>query len=165
MKYLNLYENNTNKAPLLSLIEGKPEFDLDDIIKIINSGIKLNDTNEFGYTALIYSCINYHDTIEYRKMSVDFNIQITKALIDAGAKLNIKDKDGKTALIHAAIKNKYFNNYQTLIDLIAANADYTIKDEKGKDFLDYIKKDKTLQSILKHFTEVELYYYTKKYNL
>ncbi|MDO8339236.1 MAG: ankyrin repeat domain-containing protein [Candidatus Burarchaeum sp.] len=128
----------------------------DVVLLLVSYGADINKRDGFGKTALMY------------EINDEWERSITPCLI-AGADLNIQDKDGMTALMHAARLNRYKTvkclldakagldiqdkngmtalmhaidskrNSAVLHALLYAGADPTIRDNNGKNMLDYMR--------------------------
>jgi ankyrin repeat protein len=150
MKYLKKFEYNY--ATLNDAI-----YDCEDrlILKLIEDGYDVNETDDIGRTPLIWCAIE-------REVSVD----VTKKLIEKGAKLDVQDKYGCTALIKAAD----IRNYPVLYALLDAGADWSYRENwpHHPDFFYYLTSDDKRKVINKYPEKYQKYLMKKdaeKYNL
>jgi len=127
--------------------------------ELIKAGADLNrQDNNSGLTPLIFA-------------SANGNMASSKKLIDFGANLDIQDNFGDTALISCARNSKqpaYRKNIEIIRYLIKNGADWNLKNNKNKDFLNYLRPyDKKI--IREEFPEKYKDYILKKdiekYNL
>lgn len=73
------------------LHEAIKSLDISKVKSILQSGVDINEINEYGATALNWATF--------------YNIEIVKLLIFAGADVNAADKKGMTPLMNAATWN------------------------------------------------------------
>ena len=122
MKYLKKFEKLTN-----NLISYVRSHDIEEIKKLIENGVNLNEQDKIGNIALHWATwFGYVDII--------------KMLVNAGADINIQNDDGETSLILAASYHAPHVNLYVIRALIDGGSDWSIKDNKNKDFLDYLNK-------------------------
>tara|TARA_B100001248_G_scaffold262270_1_gene257124 strand:+ start:7865 stop:8851 length:987 start_codon:yes stop_codon:yes gene_type:complete len=85
---------------------------------LINKGVRLNDKNANGYTALHLAVRKGHQ-------------EIVEMLLQAGANPNVKDKKGRTALMDASLRG----NVEITRLLLQANANANALDGKSRSAL------------------------------
>ena len=152
-------ENNSSGVFIPKIVNTEPNINvdlhkaatagnLDDVIRLINSGAKINHKYSIYFTTpLIEASINGHDTVvdyliskEADLNSVDNEnnsalifackeryLPIVKSLIKAGADKDIQNTYGETGLIIAAA-----GGYESIVnELINAGANLNIKDKRG----------------------------------
>jgi ankyrin repeat protein len=152
MKYLRLFKESVDSRELIGAAE---RGDVQEVERLIKSGVDLNIRDNWGRTALIWA-------------SSRNNIEVVKLLIEAGAHLNIRDNDGGwTALILASLYNRIelvkllieaganlnirnnwdntalilasYGNHIEVVKLLLENfADECILDDDGWSFYDYL---------------------------
>jgi ankyrin repeat protein len=149
------------------------DYEADDLIETISNGnfeklsllldkyknrnVNINFDYNGGFTPLDYAILHH------------VGLKILKLLVDYGANINRQNPSGVTPLMFAAsrVKMDYFN-FDIVVFLIKAGADWNIIDSHNMDFLDYLPEDKERQIISKFRVEYENYLITKqsnKYNL
>lgn len=101
------------------------------IQKLINSGIKINGTDEIE-KQLLMDAAYYRDTPE-----------LIQQLVELGADVNATNESGWTALMCAVSEN----NVNTVKKLIELGADVSVEDKNGYTLLDYA--DKECEEIIK----------------
>ena len=125
MKYLKLFE--AKAYPLFNLLEND---DLPSIIELLKKGVDVNQKDIQGNTPLHYACyLRFYSTTE-----IKINEKIIKFLIESGADINAKNDFGETPLMHCELTHK-------VKILLKLGADFFIRDNNGKDYLDR-KQDK-----------------------
>lgn len=110
----NISAQNTTETPLISAVLYK---DISEVKKILAKGVNINEQDENGYTALIWSC-SYSTRDIYRDAA--------KLLIAEGADITIQANDGNTAIIEAAENSTEIFNM-----LLEKGADIHIKKADG----------------------------------
>lgn len=107
------YDWNDNQ-----IIKSARDGDLENVIKLIKSGVNLNAKNKDGNTALI--CISSEHSNK--------RIEIAKELIKSGADINAKNIHGNTVLIGAVCTERM----EIIKDLIRSGVDIEAKDNEGR---------------------------------
>ena len=126
MKYIKLYENRLQVKLIDSITFGDKNFK-NDLINVLTMPT-LTDGNtldfiEDGFTPITAA-------VEYCR--IDF----LKELLNHGSNIDYPDDNGNTPLMIAAYNN---NCFDILILLIDAGADWFIKDDSGKYFVDLLE--------------------------
>ena len=98
--------------------------DCDYMIELIQKGANVNQTNEYGFTALHEFCLNK-------------NIEGVKLCILKKANVNVKTNFFKNTPLNLAIRNNYYKFCKLLLK---NGADPTIKDRNRHNALWYAKK-------------------------
>lgn len=131
MKYIKKFENNR----IAVLNELKDKF-----IDCIHFGS--HDTEDVLDMLLKYNInVNYYDSNADVPLIVAtwYNREeLVKKLLDVGANPNMQYKNTDDTALTIAAKE---NNYNIIVLLIEAGADWTIKDNKGFDFVDLVTDD------------------------
>lgn len=96
--------------------------DLDDVIKSLKEGVPVDSLDDDGNTALI--------------IAAEGEPGIVEELLERGAKIDSQNHNGVTALI-AAVK---YEDPSLVSILIAAGADLTLRDRKGRAAADFAKQ-------------------------
>lgn len=144
---------------------------------LIEAGANIFYKNEFGYTAILYAARNesegvineliqhgasVHDRNAMGEMNVlmtavvdNINPKVIKLVLQAGANINDVDKTNSTALILASKKS---SNQEIILELLAYEPDIFIKDNQGRDALDYMKSNRKLNNTEAFYKLVEMYY-------
>ncbi|PLW95957.1 MAG: hypothetical protein C0591_10040 [Marinilabiliales bacterium] len=110
----NLFAQNTSETPLISATLYKG---VDEVEKVLNEGVDINQQDSRGYTALIWAC-SYSSREAYRETA--------KLLISEGTDVNIQSNDGNAAIIEAAGNSREIFNL-----LLDKGADLKVKKEDG----------------------------------
>ena len=163
MKYIKKFEANNylsidESDELINTICHNNYDKLSELLsKYKKRNVNINFDYNGGFTPLDYSILHRS------------SIKIIKMLIDYGADINKQNISGVTPLMFASSRVKMdFHNFDIVIFLIKAGADWNIKDKHNLDFLDYLPEEKE-RYILKNFRiEYENYLIKKnadKYNL
>jgi len=170
MRYLKNFENNTYLTKICDILERSSVHD-DNDSKILLSQVKTAikngaDVNEISYdniSPLILSSIfrsKYYIEID----NVDVYAEIVTELINAGAYIDHIDRDGRSALIWSANRR----NFDAMIILIEAGADWNIIDIYNEDFLGLLNNDDKNKIIKKYTVKYQDYLVKKdseKFNL
>jgi hypothetical protein len=133
--------SESNSAILAAALQGRTEA----VKLLIESGAKVDDTNDFGATPLILACREAKG-------------EVAKLLIEKGANVNAADKRGLTPLIHVVVHRKAIQSETSVEDfvklLLASHADPNTKDATGRTALDYVQEigKKTLVTLLRPVT-------------
>jgi ankyrin repeat protein len=160
MKYLKTYDKIFESSDIYKeLINYIKRSDIKFILDL-DQLIDINEKDKFGYTLLIYACIDYN----FVGKKIPINIEYVKELLKRKANANIQDNDGKTALIWASEKLKYNSDILKIIDMLISVTDYSIKDKYNKDFLDYLKKS-VREILYKKYPYLKTFKDGEKYNL
>jgi hypothetical protein len=168
MKHIKTYENAYTADDLMWCIE-----DIDMVKKILSSGVDPNSYGRRRYTAiqLVPYCSN--------------NIKIFDLLLRFGANIDaINKSNGRTTLIDFSMRAYLSSTHdiRMLHHIISRDADWSITDDDGKDFMDAIyynsssmprltriDKDKIIDNIIKRYPKKYEEYLIKKtankYNL
>jgi len=149
MKYIKKFE----KAFESSLMDDINNNNIVHIKRLIDSGVDLDVQDNEGDTALTWAA--------YKS-----NKEIVELLITAGASLNVQDNDGNTALILSLFKNN--NNIEIAKILTKAGADWSIKNNDGYDFFNWlipVKQEQIIKLYPKKYKEYLINKDSKKFNI
>ena len=142
---------------------------------LLNKGVRVNEQNHHGETALIIATRKQHanivemlleagakldiqnnkGTTALMKAVLSGNTQVVDLLLKAGADRNIRNKFNRTALIYASAKN----HEKITLELIQPGIDLDVKDKKGNTALTYAAQNgnlNILQKLIQNGARVEL---------
>jgi len=126
---------------------------------MIESGADLDCKDTDGWTALMYSVRNSHDTS---------SLDTVKCLVEAGCGLNIQNSDGNTALYLACCWSGRDSSPETVQYLIDIGADVNLRNNNGCSALDRVCTNNVpkvvIQSLIKAGAAVtKAHHKVKKY--
>ena len=106
----------TEKTPAHRLRDAASSGNLDELVKLVQTGVPVNDRSSFNNTALLYAAMHGKS-------------ECVRFLIENGADVNIANDTGYTPLICAA----KIGDYESVTMLLEAGAEtwHTLKEEDG----------------------------------
>lgn len=140
MKYIKAYENSNLEYHLINSIKSDRLYKVKELIE--KKGVDKNFKNKYLRTPLMTA------TILEKK-------DIVKYLLSINVDLNERDYRGDTALIFAT--NNTLSCPDILYDIIESGADWNIKDNNGKDFMEHI--------LFSHIKNIIINKYPEKYDM
>ncbi|XP_041376954.1 protein phosphatase 1 regulatory subunit 16A-like isoform X2 [Gigantopelta aegis] len=132
-------EERVQFEPSVTLLEATARNDIDEVRRLLQSGVSPDETNEDGLTALHQCCI-------------DGNEELLKLLLEYNANVNAKDSELWTPL-HAAATCGHIHLCKYLIsreaELLAVNADGNMPYDicEDEETLDYIETEMSKRGI------------------
>lgn len=141
---LNLKNGNGNTALMLVAIKNDRVSTAQDLI---HAGAKLNVQNKDGDTALMCAIKNNHPAIALDLINSRVDPDLQGVKVD----LNLPDVYGNTALMWVVINH----DLDLAEALIAAGADLSLKNKKGKTVFDYAANQPKIRAILDAAVEAQ----------
>jgi cytohesin len=112
----------------IAILRGEGEY----VERLLNAGARLNDQDNFGFSALHIAASSFHGNKKYSKYD------IFRMIMRAGADPNLKTKDGLSALHlaamngHRAYRQQAEHDLFRIRDLVNAGIDPNIRDQSLK---------------------------------
>jgi len=124
----NAMLKNNNRVDPSSILSASQKNNVAEVLRLVtDEGVDPNHGNMVGQTALHIA-------------SLWGNVETVGALINAGANVNVQNQIGRMTPLHCAIRGtfqSFYDSHERRVEvvelLLAAGADVTIADSKGKD--------------------------------